>query len=108
MKERNVNYYITSNGKAPFIEWINNLDIKTQIIVDRYIQRVAQGGAKKSIKNLKEGLFEIKILYGSGLRVYFGEEGRKFILLLIGGDKKTQNRDIKKAREYWREYGKQK
>ena len=108
MKERNVNYYIASNGKAPFIEWINNLDIKTQIIVDRYIQRVAQGGAKKSIKNLKEGLFEIKILYGSGLRVYFGEEGRKFILLLIGGDKKTQNKDIKKAREYWREYGKQK
>ena len=108
MTTRSIDYYVTSNGKAPFIEWINKLDMESQVIVDRYIQRVAQGGAKKSIKSLKEGLFEIKIPYGSGLRIYFGEEGRKLILLLIGGDKKTQIKDIKKAREYWREYGKQK
>ena len=74
--------------------------------MDRYIQRVAQGGAKKSIKSLKGGLFEIRIPYGSGLRVYFGEKGKKFILLLIGGDKKTQRRDIQKAREYWEEQSK--
>ena len=67
---------------------------------------MAQGGAKKSIKNLKGGLFEIKIPYGGVLRVYFGEEERRLILLLIGGDKTTQSRDIRKAREYWREYGK--
>lgn len=108
MTTRVIDYYVTSNGKAPFVEWISNLDMKSQIIVDRYIQRVAQGGAKKSIKNLKKGLFEIKISYGSGLRIYFGEEGRKMILLLIGGDKRTQNKDIKKAHKYWREYGKQK
>ncbi len=106
MITKNIEYYVTSNGKAPFIEWIDKLNMKSQIIVDRYIQRVAQGGAKKSIKNLKGGLFEIKIPYGSGLRVYFGEEERRLILLLIGGDKTTQNRDIRKAREYWREYGK--
>lgn len=95
-----------SNGKSPFLEWMNKLDINSQPIVDRYIQRVAQGGAKKSIKNLKGGLFEIKIPYGSGLRVYFGEEGRKLILLLIGGDKKTQRSDIQKARRYWEEQSK--
>lgn len=89
------------------MDWINSLDIKQQVIVDRYIQRVAQGGAKKSVKNLKNEVFEIKIPYSSGLRIYFGEEGNKIILLLIGGDKKTQNRDIKKAKEYWRNYAQQ-
>ena len=105
---KNIDYYITENGKAPFMEWINSLDMQNQIIVDRYIQRVAQGGAYKSIRKLKGGIFEIKIPYAGGLRVYFAEKGRNFILLLVGGDKGTQNRDIKKAHKYWREYGKQK
>jgi len=65
---------------------------------------VAQGGAKKSIKSLKDGVFEIKIPYAGGLRIYFGEDKQKVILLLIGGDKKTQQRDIRKAKEYWRGY----
>ncbi|MDE0518285.1 MAG: type II toxin-antitoxin system RelE/ParE family toxin [Bdellovibrionales bacterium] len=106
MTTRSIEYYVTSSGKAPFLEWMNKLDMNSQIIVDRYIQRVAQGGAKKSIKNLKGGLFEIKIPYGSGLRVYFGEEERKLILLLMGGDKKKQKRDIQKAHEYWEEQSK--
>lgn len=108
MSSKKVDYYITENDKAPFIEWSKSLDMKGQIIVDRLIQRVAQGGAKKSIKNLKDGVFEIKIPHASGLQVYFGEDGDKIILLLLGGDKKTQNRDIKKAKEYWSNYGKQK
>lgn len=101
---KSIHYYVKDNGKAPFLEWINGLDIKQQVIVDRYIQRVTQGGAKKSVRNLKDGVFEIKISYSSGLKVYFGEDGNKIILLLIGGDKKTQNKDIKKAKEYWRRY----
>ena len=101
---KKVDYYIIKNGKAPFLEWISRLDIKKQIIVDRYIQRLAQGGAKKSIKNLKDGVFEVKITYAGGLRIYFAEYGQKIIFLLIGGDKKTQQKDIKKAKEYWRNY----
>jgi len=108
MATKKIDYYVTENDKAPFLEWSDNLDMKSQIIVDRLIQRVAQGGAKKSIKSLKDGVFEIKIPHASGLRVYFGEDGDKIILLLLGGDKKTQNRDIKKAKEYWSNYGKQK
>ena len=53
-------------------------------------------------------LFEIKIPHGPGLRVYFGEDGDKIILLLVGGDKRSQSRDIKKAKEYWSNYVKQK
>lgn len=105
---KKVDYYVTENDKSPFLEWIDNLDIKSQIIVDRFIQRVAQGGAKKSIKSLKNGVFEIKIPHASGLRVYFGEEENKLILLLIGGNKRTQKKDVEKAKEYWSNYGKQK
>ena len=108
MPIKRIDYYVNENDKAPFLEWSEGLDMKSQIIVDRLIQRVAQGGAKKSIKSLKDGVFEIKIPHASGLRVYFGEDGDKIILLLLGGDKKTQDRDIKKAKEYWSNYGKQK
>ena len=108
MMVKRIDYYVTDNGKAPFLDWINRLDIKSQIIIDRFIQRVAQGGAKKSIKNLKDGVFEIKIPYLSGFRVYFGEDDDNIIVLLIGGDKKTQSRDIKKAKKYWSYYAKQK
>ena len=103
---KSIHYYIKENGKALFLEWINSLDITQQVIVDRYIQRLAQGGAKKAIRNLKVGVFEIKIPYASGLRVYFGKDGDTVILLLIGGNKNTQKGDIKKAKEYWSIYGK--
>ena len=103
---KSIHYYVTENDKAPFLEWINNLDMKSQVIVDRLIQRVAAGGARKSVRNLKDGVLEIKSPHASGLRVYFGEDGDKIILLLVGGDKKTQTRDIKKAKEYWSNYGK--
>ena len=105
---KQIDYYVTEKGKEPFLEWVNSLNTKTQIVIDRYIQRVAQGGAKKSIKNLKDGVFEIKIPYAGGMRVYFAEYGQRIILLLIGGDKSTQQKDIKKAKGYWRCYcGKQ-
>ena len=50
---KKIDYYVTENKKAPFLDWIGNLDMKAQIIVDRFIQRVGQGGAKKSIKKFK-------------------------------------------------------
>jgi putative addiction module killer protein len=108
MTSKKIDYFVTENDKAPFLDWVNNLDITSQLKVDRFIQRVAQGGAKKSVKNLKDGVFEIKIPHGPGLRVYFGEDGNKIILLLVGGNKGTQEKDIKKAKEYWSKYGKQK
>lgn len=59
------------------------------------------------MNGIKDGVFEIKIPYAGELRVYFAEYEQKIILLLIGGDKKTQQRDIRKSKEYWRRcYGK--
>ena len=104
---KQIDYYVTKKGKEPFLEWVNSLDTKTEAIIDRHIKRVAQGGAKKSIKNLKDGVFEIKIPYAGGMRVYFAEYGQK-IILLLGGDKSTQQKDVKKSKRYRRCYcGKQ-
>ncbi|USN48721.1 MAG: type II toxin-antitoxin system RelE/ParE family toxin [Pseudobdellovibrionaceae bacterium] len=107
MIEKQVIYYTLENGNSPFRDWLKKLDNLSRAIVVRFIQRVASGGARKSIKALKDGIFEIKITHGPGYRVYFAEDGNDIIILLIGGDKKTQTRDIDKAKEFWRTYGKQ-
>ncbi len=106
MTPKKVVYYLSENGTSPFRDWLKRLDSMSRAIVVRFIQRVAIGGSRKSIKALKDGVFEIKITHGPGYRVYFAEDGNELIILLIGGDKKTQKRDIEKAKQYWRTYGK--
>ena len=95
---------ILPNNKEPFEEWIRKLDERSRSNIDTYIDRIASGGGKKNIKFLGDGVFEIKINYGPGYRVYFVEEENHIILLLIGGNKRTQKRDITKAKGYWRDY----
>ena len=106
MINKKIIYYTLENGDSPFENWLKKLDNLSRAIVVRFVQRVATRGAKKSIKALKDGIFEIKITHGPGYRVYFAEDGDEIIILLVGGDKKTQSRDIDKAKEYWRNYGK--
>ena len=106
MINKKIIYYTLENGDSPFENWLKKLDNLSRAIVVRFVQKVATGGAKKSIKALKDGIFEIKITHGPGYRVYFAEDGDEIIILLVGGDKKTQSRDIDKAKEYWRNYGK--
>jgi putative addiction module killer protein len=93
-----------SNRSEPFEDSMKDLPPKTRAIIDLHIDRVVMGGAKKNVKNLKDGIFEIKIDYGPGYRVYFGELNRNLIVLLIGGDKDSQFRDILRAKKLWREY----
>jgi putative addiction module killer protein len=51
-----------------------------------------------------EGVYELRIDFGPGYRVYFGEDGKRLVVLLIGGTKKTQRRDIETAKRYWSDY----
>ena len=108
MPKKTIEYYETETGESPFLNWLNKRDVKTKAIVVKYINRVANGESTKNIKPLKDGVFEIKIFYGPGLRVYFAEDGENIILLLIGGNKSSQNSDIKKAKTYWRSYDRKK
>ena len=101
---KQVQYYQTTGGRQPVKDWLQDLDKITRRKIHSSIQRVALGGAKKNIRVLGDGVFEIKIDAGPGFRVYFGEVGNVVILLLIGGDKSTQFRDIRQAKDYWRDY----
>ncbi|MDZ4677937.1 MAG: type II toxin-antitoxin system RelE/ParE family toxin [Oligoflexia bacterium] len=101
---RKLEVYITKNGREPFTEWFEHQDKVTRGRIISYLERVSLGAAKKNIKPLGNGVFEVKIDYGPGYRVYFGLVGKVIVLLLLGGHKGSQNRDIEQAKMYWREY----
>ena len=96
--------YVTRDGKAVFINWWKKLGDqrareKIQIQLDRL-----ESGNTGDCKSLGDGLHELRIHYGPGYRVYFGNTGKHIILLLCGGNKASQQQDIKRARKYWRDY----
>ncbi len=97
-------FYATETGREPCREWLNGRDAFDQAVIYAYIDRVAMGAAKKNVKSVGDGVFEIKIARGPGYRVYFGQVGKQIILLLLGGDKGSQKRDIRLAKEFWRNY----
>lgn len=93
----------TEAGRSPFAEWFNKLDAVTAARVDRYVRRLEAGnfGAAKS---LRDGVFELRMDFGPGYRVYFGRDGRTLIILLGGGSKRRQDADIAAAVERWMRY----
>lgn len=93
-------YYVTKSGKSPFIEWFEDLDFSLQTIIRKRIRRLELGNFG-DCESLGDGVFELKMHIGAGYRIYFGREKRSIILLIMGGDKSTQNRDIKKAKLIW-------
>ncbi|MBI2026991.1 MAG: type II toxin-antitoxin system RelE/ParE family toxin [Deltaproteobacteria bacterium] len=98
--------YVLPSGKEPFTEWIRKLKDKTaraRILIK--IDRLAQG-TTTNVKTVGDGISELKMTFGPGYRVYFGYDGQSLIVLLAGGDKSSQSKDIEKAKEYWNEYKK--
>lgn len=95
--EKQLVYYKDVYGKSPFLEWYNALDNSPKTMVVKRLQKVERGLYGKT-RNLKQGLIELK--FESGLRIYFVEDGNKIVILLCGGGKDNQSKDIKKAYEY--------
>ena len=96
--------YVSLNGKVPFVEWIGKLrDNRARIRIRIHLDRVLLGNPGDH-KSLGHGLYEMRIHYGPGYRVYYGQEGNQLILLLCGGSKSTQRSDIKLATRYWQDY----
>lgn len=93
----------TSRNKEPFNDWLYSLNKETRDRVFNRISRIKNGNFGDH-KNLGFGIFELRLDFGSGYRIYFGREDHKIIILLCGGNKKTQNKDIEKAKQYWEEY----
>jgi putative addiction module killer protein len=90
-------------GRSPFAQWFNGLDAVSADRVDRYIRRLEAGNFGSS-KPLRDGVFELRLDFGPGYRVYYGREGRTIIILLGGGSKRRQDADIVAAVERWKRY----
>ena len=104
MVEREIKKLELQNGLVPFDEWFNSLrDWKMQAAVDARLARVRAGNFGDS-KSVGGGVFELRIAFGPGLRIYYGLHGKQIVVLLGGGDKGSQSRDINRAQQLWQQY----
>lgn len=96
--------YRTETGKDPFTEWLGSLkDITGRAQITNRLNRAALGNYG-DCEPVGEGIHELRIHFGPGYRVYFSEQRDTILLLLLGGSKRTQKQDIKKAKQYWAEF----
>jgi putative addiction module killer protein len=99
-----VEEYETADGACPYVDWIRGLrDKQGQAKIRVRIDRVKIGNFGEH-RGVGEGVKELVINFGPGYRVYYGHDGDKIIILLGGGDKKTQVEDIRRAKLHWAEY----
>ena len=96
--------YKTGSHKVPFLDWLQKLDKPTRATIKSKLERIESAGNLGDIKHITGGIWELRIHYGPGYRMYCGRQGNKIIVLLLGGNKGSQNRDIAKAQEYWKDY----
>jgi len=103
-----LSYYLTRAGDKPFKEWLDGLkDIMARQKIRIRLDRVRLGNLGKN-RSVGEGVYELKIDYGPGYRVYYGLDKKTVVLLLLGGDKASQKKDISQARTYWEDHKRRK
>ena len=95
--------YITDGGDEPFAKWFNTLNAMAASKVTTALYRMELGNYS-NVESVGEGVYEYKIDFGPGYRIYFGQVGEELVILVGGGSKKKQNQDIKIAKLYWKEY----
>jgi putative addiction module killer protein len=97
-------FYQTAEGKQPFPEWLRRVrDLQAVTRIEARLGRLRAGNFGDT-KPVGEGALELRIDWGPGYRVYFARLGKVVVLLLCGGDKRTQHRDIERAKDYFRDY----
>jgi len=99
--------YIDSNDRSPYAKWFNRLNAPAAARVVTAVVRMEQDNLS-IIKGIGGGVLECRIDFGPGYRVYFGRDGDRIIILLGGGTKKRQKKDIEAAKALWKEYKKRK
>ena len=98
MNNYKIEYLILPNGKAPIIEWLKSLDSITRKRINQRILRIEDGNFG-DYKKLSDDISELRFTFGKGYRIYYTEENNKIILLINGGDKSKQSKNIEKAQE---------
>lgn len=100
--------YLTPKGHSPFAAWLGSLtDLRARAKIRVRLDRLHLGN-RGDAKAVGAGVHELRIDYGPGYRVYFGQDGPTLIILLGGGTKKTQPQDIRRAQRYWHDYQRRK
>jgi putative addiction module killer protein len=99
--------YIDENGNKRFAQWLEGLDAAAAAKVTTALARMEQGNFSP-VKGVGSGVFEYKIEFGPGYRIYFGKDGESLVILIGGGTKKRQQRDIAAAQECWAAYKRRK
>ena len=88
--------YVAADGHVPFAEWFDRLDPTAAAKVQTALVRLRSGNTSH-VKSVRQGVSELKIDFGPGYRVYYAQRGTSLLLLLAGGDKATQQKDIAMA-----------
>ena len=104
VQPQEIRLYRNTSGKSPFREWIRELaDIKAVDVINARLTRLRLGNFG-DCKSVGDGVLELRVDFGPGYRIYFGRQGSQVVILLVGGDKSTQNSDIATAKGYWDDY----
>lgn len=103
-RTRELYYFEEPKGGYPYREWLLSLKNPAAIArLDIRLTKLLMGNFGKW-RAVGEGVVELKEDFGPGYRIYVGEDGPVVVVLLCGGDKKTQQTDIQRAKEYWKKY----
>ncbi|MBI5696051.1 MAG: type II toxin-antitoxin system RelE/ParE family toxin [Nitrospirae bacterium] len=102
-----VREYLSEEGVSPFAHWFEWLDFVAAAKVGTALYRLEQGNFSR-VEGVGSGVYEYKIDFGPGYRVYFGKDGEELVILLGGGSKKRQSADISKALACWQDYKRRK
>jgi len=95
--------YLDEHGQSAFGTWFDKLDSQAALKVTTYLARIETGNTSQ-IKSLGGGVSECRINWGPGIRVYLAWDGTTLIILLGGGTKRRQSKDIEAAKAAWSEY----
>ena len=98
-----VREYLTADGKSPFRAWLDSLSVAVRARIQAPVLRFEMGNLGDH-KNVGSGVWEARVMFGPGYRIYFGKDGNSIIVLLVGGDKASQAKDISRAQGFWANY----
>lgn len=98
-----VRQYVDPSGRIPFDRWFEKLDNDTQARITVSLDRLERGNFS-TVKGVGAGVFELRLDFGPGFRIYFGKDGEQIVILLVGGTKRRQQTDIVTACALWKEY----
>jgi len=102
-----VREYFDSKDRSPYAAWFDNLDAQAAAKTATALTRISRGNFS-NVEGVGSGVFEYKLDFGPGYRIYFGKDGEKLVILLGGGTKKRQHRDISAAIANWQDYKRRK